>query len=846
MPTPKKPTSRKTPLSEKVRASSGAESADVVGKSKVRPKRTSATDMEFKDRLSKMNQPRTRKVTSPVASKVYATVGSHTYVNDKGEIVDDPAFYNKLRIARNSGAFNKQAGIFMDSGLGNANIGDSENMQAYNFEFPNDALELPQSRREELRYFRIAYDRDPIVGRAIDLHTELPLSKLILEKPKCSSERFADFVFDWFQGWANDTKLFEQLLHGTREYFLIGEGYFFIEHTEDISKFPICPVAKRQRDRKERMRGPTPEASNPSEGVDELSTYQWSAPAKASKKVASMLREARELGLVDKVANTINLNQELPKVAMQVAEQHTKIAAAISEHTAKIAALKTAAPPLPPPPDAPVATAAGDDAPEPMMDSPLESIMSMRGDAPEGDVPPEGDLGAEGGDPMGDPMGDDMGGGGMPPMGGGGGMGGGMGMDPMGGDPNAPPVDSPHVVNLKRYLKLLERKKELLEELRTLREERKVEFELFSHVVNPEYWGPDRIVLLPPDVVEIRRDKRFNAEPTICYKPSEELKETYLNDPDVSKEDKDMLEQENLVPLNDDPVEGSYVLQFARKKAPFEDHGRSVLQRCLRTIIYRDKLRQVQNTLASRHMTPITLVVAIDAPVQELDALRVHIDEAKHDPDYSIVVNYEVTWQEIGADGRLLALDSEWAHTNSELAVGMGFTPEILTGEGFFSGDRIRVELLNTTYLQFRDVLQDLVETQIFRPIAMRKGFYEIDDYGNPRWIYPKLSFTRLALRDQGDVYDMLFNLYAKGSLPVDIIYEFLNLDPETCKRKLEEDLLTVKDSKFNQVLDSIYAGIAEYILKSTDAIDKVNKSLGLVAKDNLDQEGPEGSGEGM
>jgi hypothetical protein len=834
MPSPKKPSAGKKSVRtvvDQIKASSGAESASMAGRSKIRAPRRSATDKDFNDRLEKMTKPKSRAASAPQA-KVFATVGSHTYIDPEGKIVDDPAFYNKLRIAKANGSFSKQAGLFMDGGLGNANIGDSENLQSYNFEFPNDALELPQSRREELRYFRIAYDRDPLVGRAIDLHTELPLAKLILEKPKCSTESFADFVFDWFQGWANDTKLFEQLLHGTREYFLIGEGYFFIEHTDSLEKFPICPVAKRQLDRKERMRGPSPEASNPTEGVDELSMYQWSAPGKGAK----LIKEAATLGLIDKVARQIDLDQQLPATTMAVFEHRKKLASAIDEiKTKTAAALKLAAPPTPP---------AEGDAPAPMMDSPLQSIMDMRGDTGGEDAAPEGgDDAAMGDDAGGGDLGGDMGGGGMPPMGGGGGMGGPMG-DDMGG--GMPVVESEHVQNLRRYLKLLERKKELLEELRTIKEEKKMEWELFSHVTNPEYWGPDRIVLLPPDVVEIRRDKRFNAEPTICYRPSEELKATYMADDDVSQEDKDMLEAENLVPLNDNPVEGSYVLQFARKKAPFEDHGRSVLQRCLRTIIYRDKLRQVQNTLASRHMTPITLVVAPDAPVQELDALRVHIDEAKHDPDYSIVVNYEVEWKEMGAEGRLLALGDEWSHTSSELAVGMGFTPEILTGEGFVSNDHMRVELMNTTYTQYRDVLSELVETQIFRPIAMRKGFYEIDDYGSPRWIYPKLSFTRLALRDQGDVYDMLFNLYAKGSLPVDIIYEFLNLDPETCKRKLEEDIMTVKDSKFNQVLDTVYAAVGEALMKSTDMLDKITKSLGLKTKEVEEQAGPEGTGEGM
>jgi len=37
-----------------------------------------------------------------------------------------------------------------------------------------------------------------------------------------------------------------------------------------------------------------------------------------------------------------------------------------------------------------------------------------------------------------------------------------------------------------------------------------------------------------------------------------------------------------------------------------EDHeGKSLLQRCLRVLIYRDKLRQAQAALAERHMRPL-------------------------------------------------------------------------------------------------------------------------------------------------------------------------------------------------------------------------------------------------
>ena len=128
----------------------------------------------------------------------------------------------------------------------------------------------------------------------------------------------------------------------------------------------------------------------------------------------------------------------------------------------------------------------------------------------------------------------------------------------------------------------------------------------------------------------------------------------------------------------------------------------------------------------------------------------------------------------------------------------------------------------------------------------MKKGFYEMDKYGRPRWIVPKVTFSRMALRDSGDLYDMLFNLYSKGSLPVDIILEFLNIDAEDCKRKLEDNLFTVNDSKFNEALSAIYNGMGEWLMAKTDLGKRVAEGMTLNEVDNGAEEGPEGSGEGM
>jgi len=300
-----------------------------------------------------------------------------------------------------------------------------------------------------------------------------------------------------------------------------------------------------------------------------------------------------------------------------------------------------------------------------------------------------------------------------------------------------------------------------------------------------------------------------------------------------------------MFPLNKDPYRGSYIIHFARKKSGYELHGRSCLQACMRAIIYRDKLRQVQVSLASRNMTPKTLITAPGVSEVQIATLRAHADEAKADPDYTIVTNYEVNWNEIDAQGRMLSLADEWQHTNSNLAIGMGFSPEILIGEGLYGGNRIQLELMNITYTQYRESLSDLVENQIFKPIAILKGFYETDNYGRPRWVYPKITFSQMALRDSGDLYEMLFNMYSRGALPVSTIYEFLGVDADDARREIEADLFTVADSKFNELLSSLYGSIGGEFMAKTNVMNRLSKNMSL-QEEIEDPNEVEGTGEGM
>jgi hypothetical protein len=282
------------------------------------------------------------------------------------------------------------------------------------------------------------------------------------------------------------------------------------------------------------------------------------------------------------------------------------------------------------------------------------------------------------------------------------------------------------------------------------------------------------------------------------------------------------------IPLNTDSDAGSFYYYMARKKSQYEPRGKSLLGRCLRTLVFRDKVRQSLTSIASRHMTPYRLIYAEDMNAEQTEDLREQVDLALQDPDFSIITNFQVTWEEMGADQRLPDWSWVFDFTDRQLYAGLGMTESMLSGESSYSGDRINLEVINSRFMLTRETLQELVEKQFFRPMCARMGFIEEDEDGNPQVIVPHLSFTRLSFRDNTETYDALFNLYQKGSLDVDTIYEHLNLDPATIREKLKADIGTVQDATFNEILRGLYSRVGDALAENSDFVDKIAEYLDL------------------
>jgi len=195
----------------------------------------------------------------------------------------------------------------------------------------------------------------------------------------------------------------------------------------------------------------------------------------------------------------------------------------------------------------------------------------------------------------------------------------------------------------------------------------------------------------------------------------------------------------------------------------------------------------------------------------------------------------------MGARDRLLDLSSEYEQTERRMLIGLGVTEGLMSGETLYSGDRLKLESLNTRYLHLREILQEYVHEYLFEPVARRMGFVEQDEWGQEVVLYPRLSFTRLPLRDSQDTFDALFNLYQKGSVSIDVILEILNIDPADTKTKLEEDLFTVNDSTFNEVIRSAASEVGRNLVEKYNVTEQVAKYLKFDKSSDKDASGGEG-----
>lgn len=364
----------------------------------------------------------------------------------------------------------------------------------------------------------------------------------------------------------------------------------------------------------------------------------------------------------------------------------------------------------------------------------------------------------------------------------------------------------------------------------------------FMGFYQKDYTGPDNLKVLKfYDISEYYRNEDIKFE-AIRYNLSEGLQDLIAQ----KISDDDLIEMgysKGFISLLNDPEnknKGSVLIDNNTKSGePFifvfkRYESTSVMQRIFDSCLAWENSKRALKVKINQIGKLGRIVTSEGLSEEQTDILRMEVDTMIDDPNHAIVANYNINWEEVNSflKDELDQLIQSTEDLQSEISVGTGMPDSLISGESQYTGDNIKLDILNNQYFAFKVTLQNLLQDRIMKPIALRKGLISIDSWGNPILLYPKISGSRVSLRSE-EYFSLLFDLYQKNSLPISIIYDLLNLDAEDVTRAIQEDLFTLKDATFNDLLRDVYGQLSDQLVSNTDLVNKIIDDLGLPRKES-------------
>jgi very-short-patch-repair endonuclease len=108
-----------------------------------------------------------------------------------------------------------------------------------------------------------------------------------------------------------------------------------------------------------------------------------------------------------------------------------------------------------------------------------------------------------------------------------------------------------------------------------------------------------------------------------------------------------------------------------------------------------------------------------------------------------------------------------------------------------YSSAQVGIEVLIRRLDNWRNKLEAWVEKNIFKPVAMMQGFVdeeESKEAGEIVYLYPKLTWNDLQLRDKTNRIQTLMQMYDKGMVSAQTVLEEMDLDYDSEVEKIREE----------------------------------------------------------
>ena len=292
-----------------------------------------------------------------------------------------------------------------------------------------------------------------------------------------------------------------------------------------------------------------------------------------------------------------------------------------------------------------------------------------------------------------------------------------------------------------------------------------------------------RIIILNPDYVDVHTNS-ISPDPIIAMRPDEEL----INMVQRKTPGYEMLSPEVIALVSSgQPIklDNRNVAHLMYGESGYGRYGIGMVRRLFPILSYKTKLMVAQWIVAERLIVPIKLVkVGSDerpAGPADIAAVQAQLAETANDPNLTIVTHHAFELEWIGATGGVLTLNNEFEFINQEILDGMMINNALLNGEGpTFASASVGIEAMIQRLNTFRSYVSEWIEEFLYLPEAKRQGFIDKNsETGEEEYIFPKIKWNSMHLRDQQQYRTFIIQLYEKGLVSAQTVLESFDIDPD-------------------------------------------------------------------
>lgn len=291
-----------------------------------------------------------------------------------------------------------------------------------------------------------------------------------------------------------------------------------------------------------------------------------------------------------------------------------------------------------------------------------------------------------------------------------------------------------------------------------------------------------RIVIMNPDFVEVFTNPIL-PDNAIALVPDDELRDIVKKGgkdaerlaPNV----RDMVMQGQPIPLDNLSVSH---LRFG--ESGYRRYGISMIRRLFPILSYKTKLMTAQWIVAERMILPVKIVKVgtEERPASPMDIANVQeqLQATSNDPNLVIVTHHAFDLQWVGAGAQVLQLSQEWEFINQEILAGLGINQALLNAEGpVYSSAAIGAEIMIQKLEHWRMELAKWAQDHIFLPVAKMRGFVKEDEWGQKKYVIPKIKWKSLNLRDIDKDRQTIIQLFDKGLISRRRVLEEFDIDAD-------------------------------------------------------------------